>query len=78
MAYQYADYASQATPALRLARARLHLAELSQQIGPDVSQDGSSRSAGSITSRIVELNAEIQRMERQVNGSGRAARMRRR
>src|SRR5262249_21324845 len=60
MALQYYDYASQATPALRLARARLHLSEIEQMLGaPDVSADGKSIDRNALEQKARRLSLEI-------------------
>lgn len=61
--YLYSDWASQSTASARLARARLHHAELSALVDTEVSGDGRSESSQAIVQRLKELEARIREME---------------
>lgn len=54
MTWTYSDWRAQATPALRLARLNLHLQELTDAVGRELSGDGKSKSETNIT-RLLEL-----------------------
>lgn len=63
MAYQYSEWASQATAAAQLAMLKLHHAEVTLQAGPNVSSDGQSVDRSALNQRLADLEAEITRRE---------------
>ena len=65
MAFVYTDYMSSVyTPAQRVERCRLHLAELTLAASkPDVSADGRSINYGGLQSRITAVQADLARLE---------------
>ncbi len=68
---QYHDWASQTTPALRLARIRLHHAELTLLINtPDVASDGNSLSRATLHQRLTEVERQMNELERSTAASG--------
>lgn len=66
MAWTYSDYPSQATDALRLARARLFKTEIINAITADVSADGKSRGNTPLNALLTAVNADIMEYERAV------------
>lgn len=79
MNWQYANYESEPDAASRLAMLRLHLAEVSLKIGPDVSQGDASRSSGSLAGYREQLARRLAELERRaaMRTAGRASVMRR-
>lgn len=79
MAWSYADWRSQATAALRLARLNLHMAEVAQKIGNERGGDGYSVGSGSLAAYLRQLEdrqAELEkRVERTANGGAIQVRM---
>lgn len=63
MAWTYADYEEQSTDALRLARLRQHISEVSQAMGPSVSADGKSRDTGSLATYLGMLRDRRKELE---------------
>ena len=70
MSWTYADWPSQTTPAARLTRLRLHLAEVSNQIAAERSGDGYSRWSGSVTQYYAELQRQVTRLESMPGSDG--------
>lgn len=68
MAYSYANWASQGTPAARLARLNLHIDEVSAQMGPDVASLGHSRSLGSLVQYHATLMQRQKELQMAVGG----------
>lgn len=58
MAYVYNDWATYPNAVAQLARLNLHIAEVSLQMGPDVSSDGKSRNTGSLSAYLNTLLAQ--------------------
>jgi hypothetical protein len=58
--YTYGDWVTypDSNPAAKLARLRLHIQEVSQSIGPDVTKGGSSRSSGSPLGYLQSLKQD--------------------
>lgn len=63
MAYTYGDYESQSTDALRLARLRLHIAEVTQKISAATSGDGMSRDPSSLVTYMEQLQTRRRELE---------------
>jgi hypothetical protein len=57
-AWQYADWRSMSSDAERLARLRLHIEEVTQKMGPDVSGGGMSVSSGNLDGMLQRLEDE--------------------
>jgi hypothetical protein len=70
MAWTYADWPSQSTPALRLTRLRLHMAEVANEIGKERSGDGYSRGSGSVTQYYAGLQSQLTRLESMPGSNG--------
>lgn len=66
MIWTYADWPSQATPALKLARLNLHIAEVAQKIGPELGGDGYTKGSGSLAAYHRELMARQGELEKRV------------
>lgn len=56
MAYVYADFETYSDAASRLARLRLHIAEVSATLGPDMSSAAGSVSHSSTVEYLAHLN----------------------
>ncbi|MFN4838746.1 MAG: hypothetical protein ACK5MB_00065 [Phycisphaerales bacterium] len=69
MMWQYADWRGYSSDAERLARLRLHIVEVTQKIGPDVSGGNMSVASGSLTS-LLNMLIEEERMLAAVVGDG--------
>lgn len=66
MAWTYSDYESQATPALKLARLELHIAEVSAGAGgAAVAGDGRSRDPRAITEYLQFLKERRTELRRE-------------
>lgn len=63
MAYTYHNWDEQATAPLRLARLRLHISEVAQQMGPDVNGADMSVSRGEIRQYLADLRAERDKLQ---------------
>lgn len=63
--YQHAAYRAETTVAARLAKARLHLAELGETLGPDTARGGSSISHGGTLERMNRVESDIEKYEAQ-------------
>lgn len=63
MAYQYEDWASQATAAEQLAALKLHHAEVTLLTGPNVSADGQSVDRSAMMQYAKDLMDEIAKRE---------------
>lgn len=63
MAWTYADWRTQTTVTGKRDRLAMHIAEVSQQVGPEVSADGKSKGSGSLTSYMALLNDEYNKLE---------------
>lgn len=59
MAYTYNDWAEQPTTAGQIYRLTRHITEVTQQMGPSVSKDGSSRSTGDIMQYLRLLKEQL-------------------
>lgn len=73
MATVYHDYEEQATPALRLARLRLHISEINAQISAAVADGGKSRDPGPLNAhldRLYRRQTELQREAGEGVGGG--------
>lgn len=66
MAWTYADWPSQTTPALRLTRLNLHITEVTQKIGNEIGGDGYSKGSGSLTTYLNGLMARQAELEKRV------------
>ena len=70
--WTYSAWASQATDSLRLDMLRLHIAEVSAKIGPDVSADGKSVANIGLTqylSMLMDRQTELEeRVQRATSG----------
>lgn len=65
MATTYHDWAEQTTASARLTRLRLHITEVSAQLGaPDVSADGKSKSLASLNQYYTGLLSQLAILER--------------
>lgn len=69
MGWSYADWAEQPTAALRLARLRLHISEVSQRQGGAASVSAQGRSMAPDTTYLSMLLGQRDALERQA-GSG--------
>ena len=69
MAWTYGDYDSLESDAARLARLRLHIAEVRAVIGPDMSSAPGSVSFGSLTAYLNRLTDERTTLERRTQGA---------
>ena len=63
MAWTYADWTSQDTPAERLARLNAHVSEVSARIDREVNADGKSVASGSLTTYLAELMRQRDKLE---------------
>lgn len=71
--YTYHDWQQQTDPAARLARLRLHLAEVSAAITAAVSANGSSRSASDLRQYWQDLTAQEEKLVAQHGLDGSSA-----
>lgn len=69
MAWQYHDYEAKSTPAAKLAWLELHIAEVSAEIGPDLSESGRSRSNGSAVQYLAQLRERHSELSRSVRAT---------
>lgn len=63
MAWTYYDYESQSTTAEKRARLELHIAEVSAEVGPDLSIAGRSRTHSALVSYLQQLQARLKELE---------------
>ena len=63
MTWSYADWNSQATDSARLSRLRLHIDEVSAQMGPDVGAGGKYRATSSLQQYLSTLFSERDKLE---------------
>lgn len=75
MAYTYADYESESTDALRLSRLRLHIAEVSADMGASISADGKSRNTQTLVDYLRMLKDRREDLERATGESSRGPRI---
>ena len=76
MAWTYSDWVTypDSNPSAKLARLRLHIQEVTNSIGPDVTKGSSSRSSGSPLGYLDKLEKqEKDLMARVAQSSGRRA-----
>lgn len=73
MAYTYHNWSSQTSDADKLSRLRLHIDEVSAQMGPNLSSGGHSRSTDSLNNYLDKLYKQRDILEGRVAGSARAA-----
>lgn len=66
MAWTYANWPSQSTPALRLTRLNLHIEEVSQKVQQELGADGKSRGSSSVQNYLDTLFAERDKLEKRV------------
>lgn len=73
--WTYHDYMAQANDAARLARARLHHAEISAQISATASQGSSTFDTANLETALARVTEDIVRLESRVgpDGGGRRA-----
>lgn len=69
MAWTYSDYDSLESDAARLARLRLHIAEVRAVIGPDMNSASGGVSFGNLTSYLDKLTDERSTLERRTQGA---------
>lgn len=72
MSWTYSDWRSQSTKALRLARLRLHMTEVSDKIDNEVSGHGFTEGSGSVTQYLDKLQVQCDRLEASIGESGNA------
>lgn len=68
--WTYSDWRSQATAALRLSRLNLHLQELTDAVGREISGDGKSKSENNIARMIEILEKERDTLQTRVDRTG--------
>ncbi|HRI52472.1 MAG TPA: hypothetical protein PLW65_20045 [Pseudomonadota bacterium] len=66
MAWTYSDWAQQTTPALRLARLNLHIEEVTDKIGNEISGDGYAKGSNALTTLLDKLYARQSELEKRV------------
>lgn len=71
MAFTNSDYMAEATPTLRLDKARLFHAELAAAIGPSIGSDGKSYDAGGLRDLLASVERFIEKTEVQVGQANR-------
>lgn len=64
MAYSYSNWRSEATVAAQIAALKLHMQEVAERIGNEVTGEGFSRGSASLVQYNGQLQAELERLER--------------
>jgi hypothetical protein len=68
--WQYHDYGTLTDPVAKLARLKLHIAEVRLKIGPAVSSDGQARSSDTVLNYLNGLVAEEKALEAVAGSTG--------